>query len=623
MKMRSVQAFSVGLSAVTIAASTGVTAYAAEITTDDAQAAIEETEDSTQEEAAAAQSAATISGQLNNEDISGDLQETVLDTEVDADTTSGLNDVAYLESDSKSQVAAAADAAANVQKAAEAIGESLSQMNDSADEAQMVAAEMADSASDAKDKAAGAIEDVTAAATAEEADAIVSSTEVTLSEAEEAYASAQDNYNNTLSAYLAAKDDYDTARYAYIANKEGALKSLDAAEQDLDEALATLETITEALSDARDALTQAGIDYWKVSGYYVPVYVDYMHYTGTRYWPMYDSTTAITSGMDYVRALYSDSSVYYKSDIAFSDDWQSVREFFSLRYDVTGSFTATYVKAEDLGGYSISSDVAGIQYSSKEDAIAAVVDQARTEKGASGIDTDASDIITEHVDNQSQVDAYTAWLNALDSARGRYRSALEQIIRIKTQIAALDGADDAISIAELARLEAQLASAQAGLSDARASLDIAKISLETIKQIAATKVSNDTEDSTDTTTSNSQTTYATIVETIIDDVLEEEEIEEPELEPETVDAQVSVGGIAVAGTGASDDGPEDIPQDAPSDDVTVIEEDPTPAGITVSGLLERGEWFVGLAGVSVAGAGVAAFEAKRRAAAKIIDKLNQ
>jgi len=48
-----------------------------------------------------------------------------------------------------------------------------------------------------------------------------------------------------------------------------------------------------------------------------------------------------------------------------------------------------------------------------------------------------------------------------------------------------------------------------------------------------------------------------------------------------------------------------------------------PEKITVKGILERGKWFVGLAGVSSAGAGVAAFEAKRRAAIKLLDKLNQ
>ena len=45
--------------------------------------------------------------------------------------------------------------------------------------------------------------------------------------------------------------------------------------------------------------------------------------------------------------------------------------------------------------------------------------------------------------------------------------------------------------------------------------------------------------------------------------------------------------------------------------------------ITMAGIMARGKWFVGLAGASTAGAGVVALEAKRRAAIKLLDKLNQ
>ncbi|MBR5635590.1 MAG: hypothetical protein IKW81_01500, partial [Pseudobutyrivibrio sp.] len=57
--------------------------------------------------------------------------------------------------------------------------------------------------------------------------------------------------------------------------------------------------------------------------------------------------------------------------------------------------------------------------------------------------------------------------------------------------------------------------------------------------------------------------------------------------------------------------------------ITIPEEEEVPLAITLAGVLEHGKWFAGLAGVGAAGGGVAVFEAKRRAAAKIIDKLNQ
>ena len=68
--------------------------------------------------------------------------------------------------------------------------------------------------------------------------------------------------------------------------------------------------------------------------------------------------------------------------------------------------------------------------------------------------------------------------------------------------------------------------------------------------------------------------------------------------------------------------PEDNDLPDPVEIVTVGEEE-TPLAITLAGILQHGKWFAGLAGVSAAGAGVSIFEVKRRAAAKIIDKLNQ
>ena len=54
-----------------------------------------------------------------------------------------------------------------------------------------------------------------------------------------------------------------------------------------------------------------------------------------------------------------------------------------------------------------------------------------------------------------------------------------------------------------------------------------------------------------------------------------------------------------------------------------IEEENPPLAITSAGVLQHVIWFACLAIVLVAGAGISIFEVKKRAAAKIIDKLNQ
>ena len=117
---------------------------------------------------------------------------------------------------------------------------------------------------------------------------------------------------------------------------------------------------------------------------------------------------------------------------------------------------------------------------------------------------------------------------------------------------------------------------------------------------------------------------------IIEEVQPEVEPEpEPELENEipalvnnnnnnsNSDSNGSQGGTA-------QDEAENAPAEQ-SEEAAVVEipDEEVPLAITAAGLLARGKWFVGLAGMSAAGAGVAVFEAKRRAAMKLLDKLNQ
>ena len=111
----------------------------------------------------------------------------------------------------------------------------------------------------------------------------------------------------------------------------------------------------------------------------------------------------------------------------------------------------------------------------------------------------------------------------------------------------------------------------------------------------------------------------------------EEELEEIEEEPVPAAYLGSTSHVSGADYGIAekvdeiiqdiDEAPvEQQPSQAPA---TPKAKEEKPEAITFKGLLERGKWFVGLAGVSSAGAGVAAFEAKRRAAIKLLDKLNQ
>lgn len=60
-----------------------------------------------------------------------------------------------------------------------------------------------------------------------------------------------------------------------------------------------------------------------------------------------------------------------------------------------------------------------------------------------------------------------------------------------------------------------------------------------------------------------------------------------------------------------------------SQEIVIIDEENVPLAITLAGMIQHAKWFIALGGVSLAGVLVSLFEVKRRAATKIIDKLNQ
>lgn len=120
--------------------------------------------------------------------------------------------------------------------------------------------------------------------------------------------------------------------------------------------------------------------------------------------------------------------------------------------------------------------------------------------------------------------------------------------------------------------------------------------------------------------------YTYIVDSV--DELEDELVDEEPVEQEETTTSESAndsGKSSKNGSGNSalaDSIETEIPAE-PEPETTTIEDEPTPEGITVAGIMARGKWFAALGGVSIAGVGVGIVEFKRRAAMKAIDKLNQ
>ncbi len=154
---------------------------------------------------------------------------------------------------------------------------------------------------------------------------------------------------------------------------------------------------------------------------------------------------------------------------------------------------------------------------------------------------------------------------------------------------------------------------------------------ETPVVIPVAEVDAEAEDTVEeiNTTSNKSSSGHRLYNYIVDSTEETEEeiVEEPVEQEETTTSESSndSGKSSQGGSGSSalaDSIETEIPAEPESETTTIVDE-PTPEGITVAGIMARGKWFVALGGVSIAGVGVGLVEFKRRAAMKIIDKLNQ
>ncbi|MBR4707392.1 MAG: hypothetical protein IKP29_04990 [Pseudobutyrivibrio sp.] len=116
-----------------------------------------------------------------------------------------------------------------------------------------------------------------------------------------------------------------------------------------------------------------------------------------------------------------------------------------------------------------------------------------------------------------------------------------------------------------------------------------------------------------------------------DQAIEEETVEAPEIieeapteeAPSVMQQSSESGGASGTGDASEQVQPQPEPAQPETPQVVTIQDEEAPKGVTLAGIMERGKWFIALGGVSIAGAGVGVLEAKRRAAMKILDKLNQ
>ena len=302
-----------------------------------------------------------------------------------------------------------------------------------------------------------------------------------------------------------------------------------------------------------------------------------------------------------------------------------------------------------VAGYELDEAITNAKYDSASAALNAAIAQAVSENHASGIDYSYSNLFIQQQTEYAKLKAvhknigdallsstdnayrtyiseiskklatYSSLLKEIESAKAEYEQAQDKVTKLQQQIEALDKANDIAVAEKLTRLEIELEKAKSNYDTAKENLETAENTLAEVKQAYDKRYSE-----TDTSSDDSHTSavvYPLIeIPEIEELVLEELPIEEAKA---SSNDSSSNGSGSVGGEAVEIALPELILPEIPQTETTTIPDEETPQAITLAGLLERGKWFVGLAGASTAGVGVAALEAKRRAAIKLIDKLNQ
>ncbi|MCR4830480.1 MAG: hypothetical protein K5883_03405 [Pseudobutyrivibrio sp.] len=285
---------------------------------------------------------------------------------------------------------------------------------------------------------------------------------------------------------------------------------------------------------------------------------------------------------------------------------------------------------------------------------------------------------TSYVGNlANRLSAYNNLLKQISSAQAEYDAAKSKVGDLQKQIADLDAANEINAAARITELEIQLERAKDNLDDAQENLYSAEDAislafdkyverfnpfqiifnpqpqpepalepeepeipvpatvivpepviqitpeqiLEVIEKVREIEKAQEVEEDSD----SDDEVITEIAPLIIQEpILEELPIEEIEEINDSDDGSDSSDSHDYGSSSEADavvEAPlEEVPPAEPEKPATKKQEEET---ITMAGILARGKWFVGLAGASTAGAGVVALEVKRRAAIKLLDKLNQ
>ena len=306
-----------------------------------------------------------------------------------------------------------------------------------------------------------------------------------------------------------------------------------------------------------------------------------------------------------------------------------------------------------IQGYSLDESITDGKYESEEDVINAIRNAARL-NNATDIDIlDGSTFATVKnyntyqlklvTDNQlfdSNADYYKAYINETNNrlqiysdllaqiaeAKASYSQAKSEVALLQQKVDELKKDDPIANAVYLTELELQLEAAKSDFNQAKENLSLAQTKLDNAKAIynARVQAMNAFNNSSDTQADSTHATNIISLEEVIEDeeLLEEDE---EELEVNLVAANQNTNSDGRNGGDADAYAYDESSDDALEDEaeVTEIPDEEVPTGITLAGLIEHGKWFAALGGVSVAGVGVGILEAKRRAAMKIIDKLNQ
>ncbi|SCZ80083.1 hypothetical protein [Pseudobutyrivibrio xylanivorans] len=660
MKNRSVQAITIGLSALSLVAPTGMTMYAqAAEAVNDAETTTEQQLFSDSGEKAIAEEVSNLSEQLNTNTTS-QLSEAASAPAAEGQFDQEVSAVLENEATVKDAVGSVSASLDNIVKAGEAIGEAQTQVQDAVSQADSAIKNVGEATSAANEQAQDAVS-IIKDENVSEADAatIIADTDKTVEEAQTAFDEAENKYNDALLAYNIAKDDYETALVAYNLNKEEATGNLAGAESALESARAHLDDLQKQLESAQKELADAGADAL-VAAENAAVNAsdeDRMTYANT-----YVAAILQYYYLPKVEGLLVGQTIENLRIEPLEDDGSRVSVIYSIANEDKKVVREVYA----IYGCIIDKETWQVQiYSKKYMEIQVPVSPKKESKKPllMGSAKKANNSFEERYINvgdemwmqfvtdyttyisgvRAKIDAYNSLLASVEIAKADFQDARDKVASIKLQIEELNKATDLNSAAEMARLEGLLESAQLDYTDAKENLESAKATLSDAKMlfnekfVKATPVPQNSSSGSAQSSGTLASNIARLEARIDQELVELEEIQD-EVTPTTAGsgAEVSVINEAeVAGNtgksemaGAEKSASKDKvvqPQDIlpVPDEIVTIDEENIPLAITLAGMIQHAKWFIALGGVSLAGGLVGLIEVKRRAATKVIDKLNQ